>query len=212
MRKGFSLVEIIIVVSIIVAIATFVLGTQFGSRDLTTFNNSSSEVVGLLQQARNLALSGQAYPDYTDYDNDGLFSNDGDEILANGYILNFKLGDPTIVSLYADVYSSDIGQLDPGEKKDKLIDEVELLENMKIEAIAIKQNGSENVSVTFDNNDFRIMYSTPDAQFTVVDNDLNSIQLKFSQVNSEDEDIRSKYIYMHYLYGIPEVFSDPYFE
>ncbi len=212
MRKGFTLVEIIIVVSIIVTIAVFVIGTRFGSQDLTTFKNSYSEVVGLIQQARNFALSGRSYPDYTDYDNDGLFDNNGDEILANGYILNFKIGDPVTVSLYADLYSSTVGQLDPGEKKDQLIDEIELLDDMKLEAVAIKQNGNENTGASFTNNDFSIIYLTPDAHFTVVDNDFNSIQLKFSQVDSEDKDIRSKYIYLHYLYGIPEIFSEPYFE
>lgn len=212
MKKGFTLVEIILVVSIIVAVAVFVIGTRFGSQDLTTFRNSYNEVVGLIQQARNFSLSGQSYPDYTDFDNDGLFDNDGDEILANGYMLNFKIGDTTTVSLYADLKSSAIGQLDPGDEKDQLIDEIELLDDMKIEVSAIKQNGSENVGASFDKNDFRIIYLTPDAGFTVVDNELNSIQLKFSQVNNEGADIRSKYIYMHYLYGIPEVFDDPYFE
>lgn len=210
MKKAFTLVEIILVISIIVVIAVVALGTRFGSQDLTVFKNSYSEVVGLIQQARNFALSGQSYPDYTDYDNDESYDND--KILANGYILNFKIGTPTIVSLYADLYSSNIGQLDPGEKRDQLIDQVELLDDMRIEPVAIKQNGTENVGASFNKSDFSIIYLTPDAEFSVIDNDLNSIQLKFSQVDEDEKDIRTKYIYMHYLYGIPEVFTEAYFK
>ncbi|MBA4337067.1 hypothetical protein C0416_04845 [bacterium] len=209
--KGFTLVEILIVVAMIVFLASTALISSFAMRGQLEFRSGYNAVEGIISEARNMALSGESFPDTLDYDQDGI-TGDEDFILPNGYIVVITEEGPNVTAyLYADLFNSEVGQLD---KDDQLIKMVELPENIRLTVDARKKSGHimELVSVT----DITFMYKTPDATFSVVDEiiTLASLQLKLEQTEEEDENIilRTKYVFLHYLYGIPEVLGESYFQ
>ncbi len=210
---GFTLVEILIVVAIIVFLGSSALFSSFAMRDQLAFRNGYNMLEGGFSEARNLALSGESFPDNNDYDNDGLTGED-DLILPNGYIL--QLADDGInvtMYMYADLFGSVIGKLDD---KDQFIKMIELPENIRLIVNARKKNGNEIGDFPRDN--ITIMYKTPDASFSVLDDVIlspktTSIQLTLNQTEEDDEDSirRTKYLFLHYLNGIPELLNESYF-
>lgn len=210
---GFTLVEILIVVAIIVFLGSSALFSSFAMRDQLAFRNGYNMLEGGFSEARNLALSGESFPDNDDYDNDGLTGED-DLILPNGYIL--QLTDDGInvtMYMYADLFGSDIGKLDD---KDQFIKMIELPENIRLIVNARKKNGDEIGYFPSDN--ITIMYKTPDASFSVLDDVIlspktTSIQLTLNQTEEDDEDSirRTKHLFLHYLNGIPELLNESYF-
>jgi hypothetical protein len=195
-----------IIVGIIGFIALAAYGTRYVMREQAVFNKANRDVVGILQDARS--MEGISYPDSTDYDHYGLFDTDGDEILAHGYIVHFKQESPAVITLYADLYSSlQIGQID---ERDQIIKTFELPENIIISAVAYRQSGSQNMDI--DEKDFSVIYTTPNREFSVLNNELNSLQITLTQLDENYDSVRTRYVYMHYLYGIPESMDSSYFE
>ena len=116
-NKGYTLVEMIIVVTIIMFLVTAIAINNNLMRDQVQFSKAFHEVQSVLQYGRNIALSGQAYPDTNDHDKDLLtFDPDGDMVLPNGYIIRLYVDknakDPIEVGLYADLFDSNLDQLD----------------------------------------------------------------------------------------------------
>jgi prepilin-type N-terminal cleavage/methylation domain-containing protein len=211
--KGFTLVEILVVVAIIVFLASSALISSFAMRGQLEFRSGYSIVEGLISEARNMALSGESFPDTSDYDQDEIFNED-DLILPNGYIvLVVDEGLNVVAYLYADLFDSKVGQQD---NKDKLIKMVELPENIQLTVDARKKSGDE-VSLS-SKSDITFMYKTPDAIFSVitdgVSSEIMSLQLKLEQTDKEDVStiLRTKYVFLHYLYGIPELLNESYFQ
>jgi prepilin-type N-terminal cleavage/methylation domain-containing protein len=208
-KSGFTLVEMLIVVSIIIVLAAGMFANSFLFKDQAAFKLNYNKFVSILQEARNLALSSQSYGDTDDYDGDGLyFDPDEDMILPNGYIVNFNLtGDKPVITLYADLFSSATNELDPAE--DQLLKTLELDENITITPEAFTQ--LNNVETLPNAGDFSVIYTTPDANFQVLDiATKTTVQFKISQTDDAGTDVRSKYIFMQYLYGIPELMDNPY--
>jgi len=208
-KKCFTLVEILIVVSLIAILAVGIFANSYLFKDQAAFKLNYNKFISVLQEARNLALSSQSYPDTTDYDGDGLkFDPDKDIILPNGYIVNFNLtGEKPVITLYADLFSSTINELDTAN--DQLVDSIELDGNITITAEAFTQL---NFSLSLSNgSDFSVIYTTPDANFTVIGETVKTtLQFKIAQTDSEGNDLRTKYVFMQYLFGIPELMDEPY--
>jgi len=209
--KGFTLVEMIIVVAIIAFLASAALISSFAMRGQLEFRNGYNIVEGIISEARNMALSGESFPDTSDYDQDGILGDD-DSILPNGYIvLVADDGINVTAYLYADLFDSAVGVLDPDN--DQLIKMVELPENIRLIVDAQTKAGVPTDGFPRDNVEF--MYSTPDATFSIVGEvTLGSLQLKLEQVDEEEGEtiiLRTKYVFLHYLYGIPELLGDSYF-
>ena len=85
-KPAFTLVELVIVMVITMFLITMVLQSAFGSTAQLKFINSSNKVVDLIRQARSLAISGKAQPDYTDFNND---NNKNDLVTPAGYGVYF---------------------------------------------------------------------------------------------------------------------------
>lgn len=83
-RPGFTLVELLIVIALTIMIFTVTLQGMTNSQKLFIFSNNYEKVVNLVRQARSLALTGKAMPDYTDFDHDGC--KDKEWNTANGAI------------------------------------------------------------------------------------------------------------------------------
>jgi len=212
--KGFTLVEIIIVVAIIVFLSTTVLISSVGMREQLEFKNGYNLIEGVVSDARNMALSGESYCDTSDYDNDGIIGEQ-DKILPNGYIVQVADDGVNVnISLYADLFNSKVGELDAGDKLIKMID---LPESVRLEVNAKSKSGGKISD--FPKNNITFMYNTPDATFSVVDKSITSIQimslqLKLWQTDKDDTSKikRTKYIFLHYLYGIPEIFNEDFWK
>lgn len=206
-KKGFTLVEMLLVVAIIGIIAAGAIFTSAGFRNQVVFVSNYQNVEGLISEARSRSLTGESYEDTSDFDNDGRID---DLILPYGYIVNFVQIDGIIeVSLHADVYSSsNIGQLDVNDVKLKTI---ELDDSLRLATTTKRNTGG---ILTIDDTDFSIIFKTPDADFEVISNDvggdISSLQIKLFQVNNDDEEVRAKYFFMHYLFGIPEILKSTY--
>lgn len=212
--KGFTLIEMIIVVSIIVFLSSSVLFSSFVMREQLRFRSGYNSLEGIISEARNLALSGESFPDTTDYDGDGL-AGDEDFILPNGYIIQVVDDGVNItLYLYADLFGSIVGQLDDD---DQLIKTSEIPENIRL---IVDARSKSNLTIgDFTRDNITFMYSTPDATFSVVDTGIASLQImslqfQLNQTEEDDEeDIkRTKYLFLHYLYGIPELLSESYFQ
>ncbi|MBD3156857.1 prepilin-type N-terminal cleavage/methylation domain-containing protein [Candidatus Peregrinibacteria bacterium] len=210
---GFTLVEILIVVAIIVFLGSSALFSSFAMRDQLAFRNGYNMLEGGVSEARNLALSGDAFPDMNDYDNDELIG-DADLILPNGYIMQVTDDGVNITMyLYADLFGSVVGELDDDDQFIKII---ELPENVRLTVDARTKSGDEVGGFPRDN--ITVMYTTPDATFSVLDDGIlgastTSVQLKLEQTEEDDEDnvLRKKHLFLHYLHGIPELLSESYF-
>jgi len=205
----------LVVVAIIVLLSTTVFMSSFGSRNQLQFKKAYNLLEGVISDARNLALSGESFPDTSDYDGDG-FIGDADLILPNGYIVQIADDGVNVTAyLYADLFSSKVGQLD--ETNDKLIKTIELPENIRLAVDARSKAGNKIGDFPRDNITF--MYKTPDATFSVVDMGITSLQImslqfRLQQINKEDKNriLRTKYIFLHYLYGIPEILNDDFWK
>lgn len=207
MKKAFSLVEMLIVVGIIMILTIGVFSSSYIFRDQLVFQGAYENVMGIIHDARSMALSSQSYPDTTDYDKDGLY-DPKDLILPNGYLVNFdSSGANIVISLYADLFSSKIGELD---EKDQLIKTITLGDNIKMAAMGYTQIG-DKAELPNSGKNFSFLYTTPDGDFFVVGLAAkNSVQMSFTQVDEKGAEKRTKYIFMQYLYGIPELMNKPY--
>lgn len=208
-QKGFTLVEMLLVVSILLIISTGMLISAGTIRDQISFIRSFRLTEGMLSDARNRALSGESYLDKYDYDGDGLGT---DLILPYGYIVHFSEDADAIItaSLYADLYSSSvIGELDTD---DQFIKSANLSDDIVISVTA--KDGVTADYKTIDPSDFSIIYKTPNAEFDLVGTGLQntSLQIKIDQIDAENTIKRTKYVFLHYLYGIPEVLDNKFID
>lgn len=119
-RKAFTLAEILIVIALIILITTITLNGMVNSQKLFIFTNAYEHVMAMVREARSLALTGKAQPDYTDYDNDGCYEKghqpvavppcpaDGDFVTPAHYGVYFDMTpDANKVVLFWDVHKLD---------------------------------------------------------------------------------------------------------
>lgn len=160
---AFTLAEMILVVALtlfllVVTVQGFVnSASQFG------FANAAEKVQEMIRQARSLAISGKAQPDYTDFNGDGCFdstnpANDpvscagGDVVTPAHYGVNFSNnGGVYTVTLFVDnhspadegAYSKGANVTDYRNGKDIILETYELPSGMQM-VIPQQANGSTN--------------------------------------------------------------------
>jgi type II secretory pathway pseudopilin PulG len=209
--KAFTLVELMVVIGIIMVVVTMSFGSSYVMKDQIEFRNATQSVAGMLRDARNLALSGQSYPDVNDFDQDDLdeTSSPADQVLPNGYIVNIDAstaGGPVTIELYADLNGGTGMNVFDGD--DVFIESIDLPVDVSAIFMATDKNGDATI-LTSPNNVF-LIYTTPDAKFHVIDNSMTSVQVQLMQNDNQGNIMRDTYIYMNYMYGTPEVMSDAY--
>jgi len=208
-QKGITLVELILVVAIISIISAFAIFSGATLSEQVRFASAYRNVEAILSEARNRALSGESYPDYSDYDGDELFDTDGDLILPYGYIVNFKTDADGIISasLYADLLRNEsiAGQLDIDD--DSFIKTITLTDDIEFDLTGEDKFGGAVAIASPD--DFSVLYKTPDASFELIGYDPTTLQITVKQVDDAGETKRQRHILLHHLFGIPEVLTEP---
>jgi len=205
--NGFTLVEILIVVGIVVVLFSGIVMSSYIFRNQLAFNSAVNNLKNISDEAKNYALSTLSYPDTTNYDGDSKGCEDPldpatcDKILPNGYIINYDAsGERVQVSLYADLFSSTVNSFDTG---DQLIKSIELPENINFSAYAAPKGGtgyamSENFSVLYTQTNAELyLLTTPIAK--------DSLQLHITQIDSKGNIERDKYIYYQYLNNTAQI-------
>lgn len=210
--KGFTMVELLIVVGIVVVLFGGIMISSYVFRNQIAFSSAVNNLKGIADEAKNSALSTLSYPD-SDEDTDGdgrICENPADpvncdKILPNGYILNFDSSGETVrVSLYADLMTSAVNSLDP--ENDVLIRKIELSED-----VAISAQGSTLAGIVYDLPDnFSVLYTSTDTEFYVLgaapeDAVKDSLQVHMTQVDSQDNVIRDKYVYIQNLNNTAQI-------
>ena len=209
---GFTLVEILIVVGIIVVLFGGVIISSNVFRNQLNFNSSVNNIKNIADMAKNYALSTLSYPDTSDdIDHDGkicpepIVPANCDKILPNGYIVNFdsSTGETVKVSLYADVFGSVINSLDTG---DQLIRSIELPENINLTPLAGTKAGSVYILTVPDN--FSVLYTVTNAEFYVLGTTpqaKDNLQIYLTQTDSKGTIMRDKYIYFQNLNNTAQI-------
>jgi len=108
-RKGYTLVELLIVIGITVLLLSLAIGGMSNSQKSFTFSNAYERVIQLVREARSSAVTGKATLDYNDYDNDGKKAIDNDYVTPAAYGIDFYKGTATVpgtVTLFADLHKS----------------------------------------------------------------------------------------------------------
>ncbi|HLG26006.1 MAG TPA: type II secretion system protein [Candidatus Gracilibacteria bacterium] len=118
-RAGFTLAELLIVITLIVLLMAAALRGMVNSQRTFIFNGASQQVSSLVREARSLAVTGKAQQDYTDYDQDGCFDgvinshtdpacpSEPDYVTPAHYGIFFNSADGT-ATLFADLHGSGI--------------------------------------------------------------------------------------------------------
>lgn len=208
LNKGYSLIQLIIVIGIIGILAVMAFTNSGLFREQLEFQIAYQNVSGMIKDARNLALSGQSYPDYTDHDDDGLNHFNNDEILPFGYIITMDTSvSPITVSLYADLFAEVPGELNidaTDTYQDPLIKQSELPDTIAIEHLGELKSGD----TVYTNDPILLEYLTPNAAFSIIGHSNTSIQFDVQQINGGTTPKRQKYIYLNFFNGLPEVLDD----
>jgi prepilin-type N-terminal cleavage/methylation domain-containing protein len=104
LRSGFTLVELLIVMAIVIMLMASAVSSMANSRKYFTFTNAYEKAVQMVREVRSNAVTGKAEQDYTDYDQDGVTI--GDLVTPAGYGINFDSASGTI-TMFADLHKSD---------------------------------------------------------------------------------------------------------
>jgi len=70
-KPGYTLVELMIVLVIIVVFAAIAMASMVRQQDQQLFNNQFESILSMINNARSQAITGKGQLDYTDFDHDG---------------------------------------------------------------------------------------------------------------------------------------------
>jgi len=115
-RAGFTLIELVIVMGILVIVLGLSMSSMLQSQSVQVFNNTFGKLFSLVNNARSLAITGKGQLDYTDYDRDtkNYLSSPADYVNPANYGVRFDTAAGSVnVRLFADInppQSSGTGQ------------------------------------------------------------------------------------------------------
>lgn len=207
--KAFTLVELILTISIVLIVSTAIFISMNVVQDQISFITSYQQAESMISEARNRSLTGESFTDTEDYDGDG---DTTDLILPNGYIVNFVTDAEGVVtaSLYADLFGSDVvGELDVNDEflKSKILSD-DVIFKLDVRT----KTGGQDLDGIADPSDFSLIYTTPDAHYTIVNEPNTTLEIKIVQLDEVNDAKRTIYLLIHFLYGIPEILDEAYFQ
>ncbi len=213
-KSGFTLIELMIVVAIVVIMTAITLGSLNRAQEQQVFNNNFEKLFSLINTARSLAISGKGQLDYTDFDNDGCKDAVTQNCAAPDYVTPGNYGvyfdtsaSPNAV-LFADIntpasepISGHKGAYDHGTShsagNDLDLDSMSLPSGMTMEMEdSVPQTPTTSGSIFFAPNYADISFSPPA---------LDTVVAPFLILKLKQGDSFCKQIRIHRLAGIPEV-------
>jgi len=94
-KKGYTIIELLVVLAVIVLIFSIGLGSLLTSQRQVLFLSSYESVVQIVRDARSLALAGKAMPDYADFNAN---SNTSELVAPANYGVSFNLTAGTVTT------------------------------------------------------------------------------------------------------------------
>jgi len=106
--KAYTLIELIIVLAITVILLFIGIGGLLSGQKQFNYQANYERTLQLVRDARSLALNGKAFSDYTDYDRDGLKTEDGELMTPANVGVDFDTTAGVMtVTMFADLHKSD---------------------------------------------------------------------------------------------------------
>jgi len=209
--KGFTIIELLVVIIIIAIVASIGTNTYQSQRSQARYNNSIIKVLGMIKQARNYAVSSRAVYDET--------KNPGEEsyIPPEGYGVYIERSDTPGASrfvLFANTETNDPEEQDQyDEGKDIIEEEYFLSLETNFIGLFTDQDLPTHTAIGGgDDNKAVIIFRPPlaDAALAVNDNPvqgslttLNDLYLEFKRTEAH-VDIPSRYIHVNKVSGLAE--------
>ncbi len=216
-KKGFTLIELVIVLAVVTVIFGISFETFSRSQSQQLFNNTFEKIVSMISSARSLAITGKGQLDYTDFDHDGCRNTSGEGCNGPDYVTpanygvafveNGRTHNNFIIKMFADNHppatelTGSAGKYDTGTDyaagQDLVLAEMPIPKQMQVVitppfSASLQQ---ETGSILFSPNYADISLD----QLTWDNNSFLTIQLK--GVNPA----RCRQIKLHRLAGVPEV-------
>lgn len=91
-KKGFTLIELVIVLAVVTVIFGISFDTFSRSQSQQLFNNTFEKIVSMISSARSLAITGKGQLDYTDFDHDGCSNTGGTGCSGPDYVTPANYG------------------------------------------------------------------------------------------------------------------------
>jgi len=183
-RRGFTLIELLVVIAIIVILAAAVASSSSRTQRVFAFNVQYNDILQIMREARNLAISNQTVIDTTDFDKDG---ETADKVLPLGYGVKLDKTSQKI-ELFMDVPGTTKQQLDNG---DTVIRTIEVDDRFKIDLDTDKQTAST-----------LLLYYEPPFGFS---NFLGTYKIAHVVLTDKSNSNLKKTIMVHRVAGVPEV-------
>lgn len=232
-QKGFTLIELLIVISIIAILATMSIGSLSNTNTIIKFDNFTNYVASIFREAHSLSLTGEAIPDYTDYDEDKQFYPESgtcstlkevktncpspnntqsdcfcdvdEKILAAGYGLSF---DTNSIKFFTDLHNQSEGYFSESGSYSTTKDQLNTAKSLDLSTSAEYKNFSFMINSDTKNNKGAIIYSTPygDSSFSgVTDKDLLIWLYDKNQGCTINGVPQGKVISINKVAGVPEI-------
>lgn len=206
-RQGFTLIELVIVMGILVIVLGLSMSSMLQSQSFQVFNNNFGKLMSLVSNARSQAITGKGQLDYTDFDGDGIYN---DYVTPANYGVRFDTapvaGTPN-VRLFSDTnplksgVGGKKGQFDDGgvyaQGDDVVLDSLTLPNNTVLEVI-------DGASLANTPTESSIFFSMKYADITY--ESLVTSPSPFITIQLTEQNISAcRQIQIHKLAGIPEV-------
>lgn len=179
-RPGFSYIEMLIVIALIVAMATISLNAFRGARDQANFKKAVNDTVSLIEKARNMALNSQQID--TDAPPDGV----ADAVTPYGITISSGS-----IILFGDVDED----YDYSNGSDIVVEEISFDQNVTIDIIDEANDGTAVHPV----------YTPPLAELTIYNSDHNEYRTDVTITITSDATGLSQDVTLNTVSRVPEV-------
>lgn len=188
-RDGFTLIELLVVIAIIVILASAAAASSSRTQRNFAFNVQYNDILQIMREARNLAVSNLTVVDTTDFDQDG---DTTDKVLPLGYGVKLdKSATPQAIELFMDVPGTVKHQLDPaGTPNDTVIRRLEIDDRF---AMTLDEDGASVNQL--------LLYYEPPFGFA---NFLGTYKVGHVVLTDKDNSSFSKKVMVHRVAGVPE--------